>query len=126
MDTVSIIIVVCLIITAVVAIAVCILIYRSHRNRHQKFLQPRNSMDSQHYSRSRATQENYTIDFSTTYRNLQERRLCEHSPISELFPPSYTSSIYQTRREQLPLFLPIHTTRPFILHQCHQHMQKYF
>ena len=57
--------------------------------------------------RGRIVRENYTMDVATVCRNQQHHRLHERSPISEQSPPSYTSSMYQTRREQLPLFSPI-------------------
>ena len=65
------------------------------------------------YSHERIPQNNYVIDFSHINRYQQERRLRELTSAFEQSPPSYASSVNQTRRQQLPLFTPIRTT-PYV------------
>ncbi|CAF0904522.1 unnamed protein product [Adineta ricciae] len=107
MDTISLIILLSVIIPVAVAIVICILMYHSHQCQNRKSHRPTNSMGRFRCPRGRIVRENYAIDVATVYRDQQQHRLRERLPISEQSPPSYTSSMYQTRRKQLPLFSPI-------------------
>jgi hypothetical protein len=69
---------------------------RSYENRH---------------SQDRRPQDSHIINLQGAYRYQQQYRSHEPQPVLESSSPSYdNSSIHQTRRIQLPLFSPIHTT----------------
>ncbi|CAF3719429.1 unnamed protein product [Adineta steineri] len=55
------------------------------------------------------SQEYCLVDYPSAYRYQQQRRLHEYPSISEQSPPSYSNTIEQTGRQQLPLFSSIRT-----------------
>jgi len=67
--------------------------------------------DDYHRSHEQRPQDEYIIDYPSAYRHQQQRRLRELSSVSEQSSPSYNNyPTNQIRRQQLPLFSPIHTT----------------
>jgi hypothetical protein len=62
------------------------------------------------HSRERVPQDNHVTDFSGANRYHQQRRLRVPPPVFEQRPPSYNTSVNQTKRLQLPLFSTIRTT----------------
>ncbi|CAF3740886.1 unnamed protein product [Rotaria sordida] len=119
-DTTALIISICVIVPAAIAISVCAIIYFAHRNRDRKLHRQTNrssSLSSSYdyeQSRERLPQNSYIIDFTSVNRSQQQqqqqqRRPRAPPPVFEQSPPSYDISINQTRRQPIPLFSPIRT-----------------
>ncbi|CAF1410276.1 unnamed protein product [Adineta steineri] len=104
---------ICVIIPAVIATSICAIAYCAHRKRDRKLQHQRNSSSSYEYEHrsERQLHDAYVIDVTRANRyEQQQRRSREPPPVLEQSPPSYDSSIGQTRRQQIPFQLPVRTT----------------
>ncbi|CAF1473844.1 unnamed protein product [Rotaria sp. Silwood1] len=111
-DTTALIISICVIVPALIAISVCVIIYFSYRKKDRKLHRQTNRSSSYEYEqrRERLPQNTYIIDFSRVHNSQQQRRPRGPPPVFEQSPPSYDTSIIQTGRQSIPLFSPIRTT----------------
>ncbi|CAF4494907.1 unnamed protein product [Rotaria sp. Silwood1] len=111
-DTTALIISICVIVPALIAISVCAIIYFSYRKKDRKLHRQTNRSSSYEYEqrRERLPQNTYIIDFSRVHNSQQQRRPRGPPPVFEQSPPSYDTSIIQTGRQSIPLFSPIRTT----------------
>ncbi|UJR31004.1 hypothetical protein I4U23_018515 [Adineta vaga] len=110
-DTTALIICVCVIIPAVVAISVCAILYFSHRNKDRKLHRQTNRSSLYEYdsSHERQAQDAYIIDFTRTNRSQQQRRPRGPPPVFEQSPPAYDTTIIPTRRQPASFYLPVRT-----------------
>ncbi|CAF4455404.1 unnamed protein product [Rotaria socialis] len=107
----TLIICICVIVPAVIAISVCGILYYSNRHKDRKIYRPPSRPLPYDYeqTRERASANNYIIDFTHVNRSQQQQRRPRSPPAIEQSPPAYYITTIETRPPSIPRFSSIRT-----------------